>query len=39
MKLKYHTVFRLLSSVLLTYLQMPFMLFKVPQDVRLSASL
>lgn len=39
MKLKYHTVLRLLNSVLLTYLVMPFMLLKVPQDVRFSASL
>lgn len=30
MKLKYHTVLRLLSSVLLAYLVIPFMLFKVP---------
>ena len=38
MNLKYHTLLRLLNSVLLTYLVMPFMLLKVPQDVRFSAS-
>lgn len=39
MKLKYHTDLRLLSSVLLAYLVILFMLFKVPQGVKSSASL
>lgn len=39
MKLKYHSVLTLLSSVLLAYLVIPFMLFKVPQGVEFSAGL